>query len=422
MDRRDFLKLSAAMGISLTSPLVGRSANAQTPFSGPFLVTIQAEGGWDPTMLCDPKGQQGANDPSPINNLFEESQIENAGNIHYAPIGNNQSFFQKFYDRLYVLNGIQTGTNNHDTGQMLAWSGEGQRTYPSLAALYAAAADTNKPMAYLSNGGFEETKQLLTPIRTSNLNAMKKMASVNEIYINQAKYFHTPNTMSRILSAMEARLNRQHAAHNLPKKQRAITTLHQARLGRQELHHLNSFLPASLDNSNNILISQVQMAIAAFRAGLTVSVNMKIGSFDTHTNHDVTHVIRMQRLLDGLELLLDEADAHGLSDNMVVVVASDFGRTPRYNAGGGKDHWPITSAMVIGPNIPGNTVVGASDAGHHALAINYNDLSVDAQNGLDLKPQHLQGALRRYLGIDTHPIVQDYPIYADDLPLLGLSV
>ena len=128
MDRRDFLKLSAAMGISLTSPLVGRSANAQTPFSGPFLVTIQAEGGWDPTMLCDPKGQQGANDPSPINNLFEESQIENAGNIHYAPIGNNQSFFQKFYDRLYVLNGIQTGTNNHDTGQMLAWSGEGQRT------------------------------------------------------------------------------------------------------------------------------------------------------------------------------------------------------------------------------------------------------------------------------------------------------
>jgi uncharacterized protein (DUF1501 family) len=117
---------------------------------------------------------------------------------------------------------------------------------------------------------------------------------------------------------------------------------------------------------------------------------------------------------------MDEADAYGLSNNLVVVVASDFGRTPRYNAGGGKDHWPITSAMVIGPNIPGNTVVGASDAGHHALAINYQDLSQDSVNGLDLKPQHLQHALRRYLGIDNHPIVQEYPIYGDALPLLGL--
>ncbi|MDP7040415.1 MAG: DUF1501 domain-containing protein [Myxococcota bacterium] len=420
MDRREFLKLSAAMGISLTSPIGGRSAHAQSAFNGRFLVTIQAEGGWDPTMLCDPKGRQGPSDPNPINNLFNEAEIEQVGNIRYAPIGNNQSFFQKFYDRLYVLNGIQTGTNNHDTGQMLAWSGEGQRTYPTLAALYAAAAETNKPMAYLSNGGFDETKQLLTPIRTSNLNAMKKLASVNEIYVNQDKHFHTASTMSRILDAMEARLNRQQAARTLPKAQQAMTTLHQARLGREQLHQLNAFLPASLDNSNNILISQVQMAIAAFRAGLTVSVNMKIGSFDTHTNHDVTHVIRMQRLLAGLEYLMDEADAYGLSNNLVVVVASDFGRTPRYNAGGGKDHWPITSAMVIGPNIPGNTVVGASDAGHHALAINYQDLSQDSVNGLDLKPQHLQHALRRYLGIDNHPIVQEYPIYGDALPLLGL--
>ena len=47
---------------------------------------------------------------------------------------------------------------------------------------------------------------------------------------------------------------------------------------------------------------------------------------------------------------------------VVVVVASDFGRT-RYNGDGGKDHWPITSMMMMGAGISGGRVIGQTDRG-----------------------------------------------------------
>ena len=52
---------------------------------------------------------------------------------------------------------------------------------------------------------------------------------------------------------------------------------------------------------------------------------------------------------------------HGRSllDETVVVVMSEMGRTPKYNATGGRDHWPYTSAMIIGNGIKGGRAIGS---------------------------------------------------------------
>ncbi len=60
--------------------------------------------------------------------------------------------------------------------------------------------------------------------------------------------------------------------------------------------------------------------------------------------------------------LIDDLKARNLFESTLVVVMGEFGRTPKLNAAGGRDHWPrvFSVAMAGGGVIPGQ-VVGASD-------------------------------------------------------------
>jgi hypothetical protein len=65
-------------------------------------------------------------------------------------------------------------------------------------------------------------------------------------------------------------------------------------------------------------------------------------------------------LLDlGLSALLEDLDERGLLEDVAVVVWGEFGRTPRINANGGRDHWPkVASALVAGGGMRGGQVLG----------------------------------------------------------------
>ena len=69
----------------------------------------------------------------------------------------------------------------------------------------------------------------------------------------------------------------------------------------------------------------------------------------------------MAKLLHAADFIMEEATRAGIRDRVGLVIGSDFGRTPKYNAGNGKDHWPITSMMMMGAGIRGNRVIGATD-------------------------------------------------------------
>ena len=60
--------------------------------------------------------------------------------------------------------------------------------------------------------------------------------------------------------------------------------------------------------------------------------------------------------------LLDDLRATGLIDETLVVVMGEFGRTPKINAQGGRDHWPRAySVMLAGAGVAGGQVLGATD-------------------------------------------------------------
>jgi hypothetical protein len=64
-----------------------------------------------------------------------------------------------------------------------------------------------------------------------------------------------------------------------------------------------------------------------------------------------------------LTALLDDLSDRGLLESTLVLVMGEFGRTPKVNAAGGRDHWPRAfSIAMAGGGMPGGTVIGASDA------------------------------------------------------------
>jgi len=60
--------------------------------------------------------------------------------------------------------------------------------------------------------------------------------------------------------------------------------------------------------------------------------------------------------------LLDDLQQRGLLDSTLVVLATEFGRTPRINENAGRDHHPgVFSCVLAGAGVRGGTVHGASD-------------------------------------------------------------
>ena len=61
--------------------------------------------------------------------------------------------------------------------------------------------------------------------------------------------------------------------------------------------------------------------------------------------------------------LLDDLSQRGLLDSTLVLATGEFGRTPRINPAGGRDHWPQCWTVVFaGGGVKGGQTVGASDA------------------------------------------------------------
>ncbi len=81
-----------------------------------------------------------------------------------------------------------------------------------------------------------------------------------------------------------------------------------------------------------------------------------------------------EKIFDGLDkklppfeaaiaALIDDLDERGLLETTLVVALGEFGRTPKINKRGGRDHWSnAMSVLFAGCGTPGGQVVGATDA------------------------------------------------------------
>jgi hypothetical protein len=420
MNRRDLLKIAGLTGLSFAAePFASSLKFSKTAFAEgqtPLFLSVHAGGGWDPTSFCDPKGRISDTQADPVNRyMLDDIRSPSASSpIRWAPMGQNETFFQAHYDKLLVLNGVDTSTNNHSTGTRYLNSGQLEEGHPSFAAMLTANIGANLPLGYITNGGYDITRGVVPRTRLGSLGVIAKIAEPD---LDGDRLFHAESVNARMDEFRSSRLERLRGRVRLPKITQSLDDVFLSRSGQNELKRLNENLP-DLDLFSTSLGQQGAIALAGYRSGLTVAANLSVGGFDTHGNHDVAQAAALDRLSSGLMEIWAEVERHGLEDRVVIMVNSDFGRTPRYNEGNGKDHWSITSVFFMGGGIQGNRVIGATDEGVNALPINLQSLELDP-NGVKMTPAHIHASLRQHFGIDQSPLSAHYPVQEQALNLFS---
>ncbi|HRQ88645.1 MAG TPA: DUF1501 domain-containing protein [Bacteroidia bacterium] len=105
---------------------------------------------------------------------------------------------------------------------------------------------------------------------------------------------------------------------------------------------------------------------------------------------------KAERVDTGISALLQDLAARGSLDNTMVVMLGEFGRTPKINKDGGRDHWSFAmSVLMAGGGIPGGQIVGATDVkGYYANENIY-------------APEDFAASIYTKMGIDPATILQD---------------
>jgi hypothetical protein len=118
-------------------------------------------------------------------------------------------------------------------------------------------------------------------------------------------------------------------------------------------------------------------------------VTLTYGGWDHHDQIRDNMNRQLPNFDKAFAALITDLDAKGLLDETLVLVTTEFGRTPKINATAGRDHWPgVFSIVMAGAGLQNGMVYGASDAN---------------SNGVGENPVHLEdyaATVYHLLGID----------------------
>jgi hypothetical protein len=368
-------------------------ANAQsTLYSGRILINIHASGGLDASSWTDPRETNAA-----MNNYAAAGTPAGlAGNIRFAPMGNNASFFTKYYANMLVINGVNSETNSHTDGTRAHATGRLDMGYPTMPELFAYTYGQGLPMAWLNAGAFNTSAGLLPATPVPDQNTFRALVTPNAA--SATNDFMKQADLAKAWAARAQRMQAMQASGTLLPKQSLLADQFGATGGSRALMtQVASFIPATFDTP----FTQAHVALIAAQAGITSTIQLASGGFDGHSQLANAYATALPRLTDLVDYIWQKSAALNLSNRIFLRIYSEFGRTP-LNTGNGKDHWSVGSQVLMEANPAwGNRVLGASGPKHEQLKINTSTGAVDPVNGVVIKPRHIHDAVRKYLGFTT---------------------
>jgi uncharacterized protein (DUF1501 family) len=117
-------------------------------------------------------------------------------------------------------------------------------------------------------------------------------------------------------------------------------------------------------------------------------VSMTYGGWDHHDNIKDNIEKQLPPFDQAFAALINDLDSRGLLASTLVMVSSEFGRTPKINATNGRDHWPkVFSVVLAGGGIKRGLIYGASDptgAEPERDAVSIEDLASTVYNRLGI--------------------------------------
>lgn len=392
--RRNFLKLA---GSALFAGPLGQALAAAPAGPDEFFLFIHAAGGWDVTLWADPRNERrGIIEPASTDNsdtaplrLWQDAPL--AGDVRTFKLVERPGCRPLFgpgignlidhCDRLCIINGLAMNTVSHPDGTALSITGrhlQGSRSpQASLDTILASELGTGQTLPsisvnYPSSFAGEGLDRRAVPLSVERIGSISRSLARTNLYTGE----EDREDVTALLRDEASALARQSAYPEVPaglelqyaglksmlsRDMQEIFTEGKLRASHPEFNYKSRFHAAGCVSA--------AFAIEAMKRNLVRCVSFALGGFDTHAANYRQQAQVQQDMFDLIAVLLGKLDAAPhphrsgakLSEHTHILVVSDFCRTPQINIGGGRDHYPNNSALVISPRFRGNFVFGKSD-------------------------------------------------------------
>jgi len=388
--RRSFLKTLAGLSFLGFAP---------TPLwadekGGKRVILIRAFGGWDVTYCMDPRlsevtptvhGPDWENPGGGVHSIDNYSGLSIAASAERSYM---DAFFSANAADVVVVNGIYMGSIVHPECESRILTGSREDTAADLGALAAVNGGAGYTLPYVdlvggsrvgnyaAQTGILGVNNQVLALLNRNLPLLGPKGSGREypLYTPSASQHDAMQTyfQSRQKAWTEA-------GYRDPRTTQRLSDLAEAQTRKQDLLDNKDLLADNLTFfGGGDLIGQATTAAILLEAGLCHSVAMSTSnSWDTHDNID-NQSLFYESLFAGLGALVEELKTRALYDDTLIVVMSEMTRTPKMNVDLGKDHWPVTSAMLISGSLEGGRTLGGTSEGTlDALPVNLANGAVD---------------------------------------------
>ena len=372
LDRRGFLRLGSAGGLALGQFLQLQAAQPTAKTKDVNCIFIFLIGGMPHHDMWDYKPDA----PAEIRGDFKpiKTNVPGIGLTDLLP------HTAKVTDKLAILRGMTHGDSDHGRGYHIMMTGNtpgpgdfnstrNNNVHPSLGSMVARTASGGGPLPpYLSvpcllrSGGPAFLGPACAPFVIEADPAAPGFAVRDVVFpegITSDRAVRRRDAL-RELNRLEESASRDVRAADefYEKATRLMTTA-----GAKEAFDLNREKAATREGYGMTSIGQCcVLARRLVEAGCRF-VSIENGHWDTHREN--TKSLR-DLLVPGvdraLSALVTDLDERGMLDSTLVVLTSEFGRTPRINTMAGRDHWPQAFSIVMsGGGLKRGLVLGATD-------------------------------------------------------------
>ena len=207
-----------------------------------------------------------------------------------------------------------------------------------------------------------------------------------------ADYLDHEKFGSRI--SMAEKMNVNFTAQYNQKQVRAYSKLYQDAVKLMNSEDLNAFDITQEPESMHELYGTTNFGQGCLLARRLIEnkvryVEVSRGGWDTHDNNFEAVANNCADIDKALSALLTDLELRGLLKETLVVLTSEFGRTPKINSRDGRDHWPYCfTAFMAGGGVKGGTTYGEVDRiGRSPIA------------GKPIKPEDLNASIAYLLGL-----------------------
>lgn len=384
------------------------------------LIWINMSGGWDILEITDPKPSS----TSGIDMMYDWGAAQQlAGSTE--KIGRWMPNVAAMGQDVLVVRGLNMGTTSHMAGAVYMDTGvlsnSGNVNAASIPSIVASESTATIPIIQL-NGGMDPKidRGLLSPVsvvRAQNLDLYRSMYPEDTDAMDQKmlilNYLNSSIERAKAKTGDYDRLKAVASAQSKIQTQFSDNVGSKLELTNEDRTPFGVNAPRTL---NNGMRDAFALSLKLLKNNLVTCLNLGVGGFDTHAGQERA----MQPIVESFDYLLGrfvaELKAANQLDNTLIVLYSDFGRTPKVNNNNGRDHWPVGGAVMIGGGILGGRVVGATDDNLRALSINRDTGAAETGGSFTLSPSNLGGAVLELTLGATYTTT--YRTYLESIPAL----